>query len=60
MAILEGRYFKTSEARRHTVAELLERYRDEVLADKAEARRRDHERHLAWWEDRIGSYLLAD
>lgn len=59
-AIREGRYFRTSEAKRHTVAEMIRRYRREVLAPKTEAKRRDQERHLAWWEERIGPYLLAD
>ena len=33
-AILEGRYFSTVEAKRHTVKEMIERYRHEVLPHK--------------------------
>src|SRR5690242_1203047 len=35
-AILEGRHFKTAEAKRHTVADLIERYCREVLPRKAQ------------------------
>ena len=59
-AIKEGRHFKASEARKHTLAELIDRYELEVLADKPEAKRRDQQRHLRWFGDRIGSYRLAE
>lgn len=59
-AIREGRHFKTSEARKHTAAELIDRYSREVLSHKSESKRRDQERHLKWWKARIGSRVLAD
>lgn len=59
-ALREGRYFQASEARKHTLAELVDRYSREVLAGKPVGRRRDQERHLAWWRARLGAYLLAD
>ena len=34
-AIDEGRHFKTTEAKRHTLAEMVDRYIDKVLPDKS-------------------------
>ena len=33
-AMREGRYFKSSEARKHTVADLVDRYTRDVLGDR--------------------------
>jgi integrase len=57
-AIREGRYFKTVEAKRHTLGELIERYRVGVLPSKKDAAQQA--RQLAWWQSRIGSRLLSD
>jgi len=57
-AIREGRYFKTTEARKHTLAEAIERYKDSVLPAK-----RDHKKQSAqldWWRNELGAYTLAD
>ncbi len=57
--IKEGRYFKTAEAKKHTLAELIERY-------LAELKRRNSKRYddvlnmLTWWNEQIGRYLLSD
>ena len=37
-AIREGRHFKTTEAKRHTLAELIDRYKREVLPIKKSAK----------------------
>ncbi|MDH5767297.1 MAG: site-specific integrase [Gammaproteobacteria bacterium] len=58
-AIREGRHFKSSEAKRHTVTELIDRYTRDVL-DKNPKKKRDQGHHLEWWKDEIGSYTLAD
>lgn len=58
-AMREGRYFTTNEAKRHTFAELLERYERDVLPLKprnARAKRLQ----LAWWKTQLGDYRLAD
>ena len=58
--IREGRYFKTAEARRHTLAELIERYIAEVIPGR---RKEDHQvltAQLRWWSSRLGAYTLAD
>ena len=59
-AIREGRMFPGSAARRHTLADLIDRYERDVLARKPEARTRDTSRHLAWWKQQLGTSLLSD
>lgn len=58
-AIRENRHFKTSEAKRHTLAELIERYVKDVLPTKPK-NARDQLRQFEWWKSEIGSYALAD
>jgi integrase len=58
-AIKEGRHFKTSEAKKHTLGDLVDRYIKDVLPTKpkqAYAQRPQLER----WKAEIGSYALAD
>ena len=57
-AIREGRHFKTTESKRHTLAELIDRYIIEVLPTKKSAK--DQAQQLRWWKTEIGSYALAD
>jgi integrase len=57
-AIKEGRYFKTREAQRHTVAEMIDRYIASVGDDKKDAK--NQAQQLRKWKDRIGEYVLAD
>lgn len=58
-AIRDGRYFRTSEARRHTLAELIDRYEREVLPARPK-NAKNVKRHLHWWRTKIGAYTLAD
>lgn len=58
-AIREGRHFKTAEAKRHTLAEMIERYRRTVLPSKPKTAP-DQAKQLAWWSGRLGAYALAD
>lgn len=62
VAIREGRYFKTTEARRRTLEELIDRYIAEVLpaSRKREADRRHLASQLRWWSRHLGAYTLAD
>ncbi|MGZ4980561.1 MAG: tyrosine-type recombinase/integrase [Methylobacter sp.] len=58
-AIREGRHFKTAEAKKHTLGELIDRYIKDVLPTKpkqAPAQRPQLER----WKAEIGSYALSD
>jgi integrase len=57
-AIREGRHFKTTESKCHTLAELIERYARDVLPNKKNAK--DQTQQLGWWKTAIGSYVLAD
>lgn len=59
-AIKEGRHFKTVEAKRHTLADLIDRYVRSVLPQKSASSRTHQEQQLAWWKEQLGSYLLAD
>lgn len=57
-AIRDGRYFKIAEAKRHTVAEMIDKFIVSQLADKKSAE--DTKRHLLYWKSQIGVRLLAD
>ena len=58
-AIREGRHFSKAESKRHTVAELLERYEREVLPRKGDWGK-GQQIQLVWWSARIGHVLLSD
>ncbi len=53
-AIREGRYFKTIEAKKHTLGEMIDRYIDLFNPPK------DKQAQLNWWKGRLGTYLLSD
>lgn len=58
-AIREGRYFKTSEAQRHTAAQLVDRYIADVLPTKPK-QAYTQTQQLKWWKSEIGDYVLGD
>ena len=58
-AMREGRHFKTTEAKRHTLADLVDRYVREVLPQKPKnAANTDHQ--LGWWKSKLGAYTLDE
>jgi integrase len=57
-AIHEGRYLPSSEARKHTVADLIDRYTRDVLPAKKDGAHQA--RQLAWWREQLGAYALTD
>ncbi len=57
--IRTGMTIRKNSASQHTVRELLERYRDNVLTDKANSGK-DHKTHIAWWIDELGHYALSE
>ncbi|ATG89137.1 tyrosine-type recombinase/integrase [Methylomonas koyamae] len=59
-AIREGRHFKTAEAKKHTVGEMLTRYYSEVLPHYNEKEQKERKSKLEWWRQAIGHCLLAD
>ena len=61
-AIREGRYFKTAEAKRHTLGELIDRYQAEILPSKTVKGKftTNQDYQLNWWKEQLGAYLLSD
>jgi integrase len=58
-AIREGRHFKTTEAKKHTLREAIDRYLQYVMPSKPKSER-CQAGQLAWWKDNLGDYSLAD
>jgi integrase len=57
-AIREGRHFTSNEAKRHTVADLVDRYI--AAQDLRQPRSLPKQRQtLLWWKDQIGAYALS-
>lgn len=59
-AIRDGRHFKTVEAKKHTLADLVDRYIKDVLPKKSTGKARRQLQCLLWWKDRVGYLLLAE
>ena len=59
-AIREGRHFKTAESKKHTLADLIDRYIKDVLPTKTVKLAGTQKQQLTWWRDKIGSYSLSD
>lgn len=57
-AILEGRHFKTSQSRRHTLAELLDKYKLQIIPQKRS--QRTQLGMLEWWRKEAGHLTIAD
>jgi integrase len=60
VAIRERRHFKQAEAKKHTVADMVERFLRSVLPHKSKSSAYKYSQQLRWWRDQIGSYTLAD
>ena len=58
-AIREGRHFKTTEAKKRTLAELIERYARDILPTKPKSALKQA-KQLEWWVEEIGYLSLAD
>ncbi len=54
----ERRHFTKAEAKRHTLADLIDRYTRDVLPTKREGQKQTGQ--LQWWKARLGAYTLAD
>jgi integrase len=59
VSIRDGKYFKTIEAKKHSLADLIERYKNEVLPLKPKSLHIQIV-HLNWWQEKLGNYLLSD
>lgn len=58
--IREGRYFMQAEAKRHTVADLVDRYLAEKLPHSKVRNKRERALYARIWRDRLGPLTLAD
>jgi len=58
-AMREGRYFKTIEARKHTLGDLIDRYIRDVLPSKPKSFNKQ-KLQLEWWKAHLGHQLLSD
>lgn len=58
-AIRDGRHFKTAEAKRHTFADMVDRYIRDVLPGKPKSQAKQTQQ-LTWWKAQLGTYTLAD
>ncbi len=58
-AIRDGTYFKTVEAKKHTLGELIDRYIEEILPSKPRSSA-DVLRQLIWWKEQPGGLALDD
>lgn len=57
-AIREGRYFKTRESQKHTLADLIDIYITDQLPGKKDGKKTAAQ--LKWWRGELSGYLLAD
>ena len=55
-AMREGRHFKTTEAKKHSLAQLIDRYIEDVLPTKKKSESRQ-KAQLLWWKEQIGFTL---
>jgi integrase len=58
-AIREGRYFKSAVAKKHTVAQLIDKYIAEILPTKP-PHAQTQRYQLIWWKQQLGHLTLAD
>ena len=61
-AIRDGQHFKTREAKKHTLGQLIDRYIENVLPVKTDSKKliQNQTGQLNWWKDRLGYYFIAD
>jgi integrase len=58
--MLEGRHFKTADAKHRTISDLLARYREDVFPQKRSSTVYNQVYHLQWWETQLGQYALCE
>jgi integrase len=59
-AIRNNRHFKTAESKKHTVAEMIERYEDKILPSRVTAKKQGRPSQLERWKKDLGCFLLSD
>lgn len=58
-SIRERRYFKTYEAQKHTVSDLIDRYLEQVKSQSPK-KHKDLKSKMNWWKKELGYCILAD
>ena len=60
--IKEGRYFKTNASKKHTLGEMIDRYKRDVLPNKSRSGKFSNNQgsQLDWWKAELGYHALAD
>jgi integrase len=58
-AIREGRHFKTTESKKHSFGDMIDKYIKSVLPNKPKSKEKQ-EAQLTWWKEELGPYTLAD
>jgi integrase len=58
-SIRDGRHFKTAEAKRHTLGELIDRFISQWLPKNPKSQAKQTAL-LTWWKNRLGHLVLAD
>lgn len=58
-AMRDGRYFKNSEAKKHTLGDAIDKYIRDVLPHKSKSAQKTSTQ-LLWWKEQIGFKLLSD
>jgi integrase len=57
--IRNNRHFIKAEAKKHTVSDLIDRYKQVILAQNPNGLK-SKKTHLDWWKSEIGDYMLSD
>ncbi|MFM2322145.1 MAG: site specific recombinase [Pseudomonadota bacterium] len=58
-SLREGRHFKTTEAKRHTLAQTIDRYTQKILSTQFK-KKRNQLTQLHWWKETLCAYTLAE
>jgi integrase len=58
-AIQEGRHFKTTASKKHTLSDMIDRYIEMILPTKPKSQE-VQEGQLKWWKSEVGAYTLCD
>jgi len=58
-AIRQGKHFPTTESKKHTLGDLVDRYIRDVLPTKPKSEKKQRAQ-LLWWKNQIGHTLLSD
>lgn len=58
-ALREGRHFKATESKKHTLGDLIDLYIRDYLPQKQKSEKKQNAQ-LTWWKEQLGQYSLAE